>query len=687
MLNRVNGTRCSLVTLAVWGALMSPAYSAGISELDEVLVKASRDNSTESETKRSVAVITRQQLDEQQPDSVAQALKYQPNIEVGGGPRTSNQQPVVRGLSGNQVLQLVDGARQNFNSGHRGAYQIDPELLEQIDVIKGPASSLWGSGAIGGVVSQTTRDAQDLLAPEQGFGAYVKQGHATVSDQNKTSGAIYGRLGEQVDLLINGYYSDQNNIRLGNGESLSDSSERTSGGMIKVGWQLDENQRLTLSQRRHDIDGTVPGNPAETDAYDNPLVDRDSKSDHTALNYQLDPDSEWLDLDATLYYNRTNVDEHRLIEQQRDNIKYRSEGFSVVNRSQLANIDWVYGADGFRDKSQGTREGDRRPIPADGRTQVVGSFVKADLSLAENWTLMPGLRYDHFKTEAKNLEDSKRSEHEWSKSLALSWQANDRLEVIARYDEAFRAPTSEELYTTGTHFNAGPHSNTFVAAPDLKPEKAKNKELLVRTNFNDVLLDNDRLRVNGSVFKNDITDFIEQILYDYLTWPDGQVIVTPDGDKLPLKTTYTNVGKAEIKGGELNAMYEWQDLDLGLSYGRTHSKNKTTGGTLSGVPRAKWVASAGYWLLGDQLRLGTQVTHSRGVTFAGENKKTGSAEVNEYNSYTLWDLEARWFGRGAVDGLEVGVAVDNLTDRYYRRAFSELYDPGRNVKLDALYRF
>src|SRR5699024_9307749 len=284
-----------------------PAYSAGISELDEVLVKASRDNSTESETKRSVAVITRQQLDEQQPDSVAQALKYQPNIEVGGGPRTSSQQPVVRGLSGNQVLQLVDGARQNFNSGHRGAYQIDPELLEQIDVIKGPASSLWGSGAIGGVVSQTTRDAQDLLAPEQGFGAYVKQGHATVSDQNKTSGAIYGRLGEQVDLLINGYYSDQNNIRLGNGESLSDSSERTTGGMIKVGWQLDEDQRLTLSQRRHDIDGTVPGNPAK-EATGNPVVDRDSISDHTTLNYQLDPDSDWLDLDATLYYNRTNVD-------------------------------------------------------------------------------------------------------------------------------------------------------------------------------------------------------------------------------------------------------------------------------------------------------------------------------------------------------------------------------------------
>lgn len=658
---------------------MSPAYSAGISELDEVLVKASRDNSTESETKRSVAVVTRQQLDEQQPDSVAQALKYQPNIEVGGGPRSSNQQPVVRGLSGNQVLQLVDGARQNFNSGHRGAYQIDPELLEQIDVIKGPASSLWGSGAIGGVVSQTTRDARDLLAPEQGFGAYVKQGHATVSDQNKTSGAIYGRLGEQVDLLINGYYSDQNNIRLGNGESLSDSSERTTGGMIKVGWQLDKDQRLTLSQRRHEIDGTVPGNPAK-DSTGNPLVERDSSSDHTTLNYQLDPDSEWLDLDATLYYNRTNVDEHRIVEQQRDNIKYRSEGFSVVNRSQLANIDWVYGADGFRDKSQGTREGTARPTPADGRTQVVGSFIKADLPLAENWTLTPGLRYDHFKTEAKNLEDSKRSEDAWSKSLALGWQANDWLELVARYDEAFRAPTGEELYTTGAHFEILPGViNEFVAAPDLKPEKAKNKELLARMNFENLLADNDRLKVNASLFKNDITDYIAQITYGNIVLPGGMVLPIPN------KTTYVNVGKAEIKGGEIAASYRVQDLDVGLSYGRMISKDKSNGHPLEGVPADKWVAQAGYWLLDDQLRLGAQATYTSSLQFIGEDQRGTSDAV--YEHYTLLDLEARWFGRGAVDGLEVGLAVDNLTDRYYRRAFSELYDPGRNVKLAALYRF
>lgn len=169
-----------------------------------------------------------------------------------------------------------------------------------------------------------------------------------------------------------------------------------------------------------------------------------------------------------------------------------------------------------------------------------------------------------------------------------------------------------------------------------------------------------------------------KLLRDYIPIPGSK-------NQLPLNTTYVNVGKAEIKGGELAASYRVQDLELGLSYGRMISKDKSNGNPLEGVPADKWVAQAGYWLLDDQLRLGAQATYTSSLQFIGEDQRGTSDAV--YEHYTLLDLQARWFGRGAVDGLEVGLAVDNLTDRYYRRAFSELYDPGRNVKLDALYRF
>ncbi|MGB5854554.1 MAG: TonB-dependent hemoglobin/transferrin/lactoferrin family receptor [Oceanisphaera sp.] len=676
MLNHMGliiGARRTAIAIAIGNIVLAPAMAAGVSELDEVLIKASRDNSTVAQNKRSTAVVTRQQLDQQQPDSVAEALKYQPNIEVGGGPRAGNQQPVIRGLSGTRVLQLTDGARQNFNAGHRGTYQIDPELLEQIDVIKGPASSLWGSGAIGGVVAQTTRDGRDMLKTGQSLGGYAKQGFNTATDKTKTSGAVYGVLNEQVDLLINGYYSDQNNIRLGNEQSLNGSSERDSGGMVKVGWQLNDSQRLTLSHRRSESIGSVPSNPAEPQGSSNKLIDREAQDDSTVLGYQLNPESELVDLNMALFRNRSQIDEYRISENQLDSTDYRTVGLNVVNRSTL---DWgklTYGVDGFQDKSQGHRSGANRPIPADGRTQVMGGFLQADLPLAEAWVLTPGLRYDHFETQAKNMSDSKRSDDEWSKSLALSWQANDWLQLIARYDEAFRAPTSEELYTSGTHFAMGPFTNKFVPNPDLKSEKAKNKELIARVQFADFLVTNDNVKVSASLFENDVKDFIEQ-----------QVIM--DMANRIFESRYENVQNAKLQGGELGIDYRWQDLDLGMSYGRTIGKDKDTGKALEGIPADKWVASVGYWLFDHQLKLGAKATYASGVTFYGADQR-GNPEARQYDHYTLLDVGAHWYGRNNLDGIELGLTVDNLTDRYYRRAFSELYEAGRNVKVNALYRF
>ncbi|WP_161492535.1 TonB-dependent hemoglobin/transferrin/lactoferrin family receptor [Oceanisphaera profunda] len=655
------GIRRTALAIAIGNSVFNPVLAAQLSELDEVLVQSSRDSSTAAQSKRATAVITRQQLDEQQPDSVAEALKYQPNIEIGGGPRASNQQPVIRGLSGARVLQISDGARQNFNAGHRGTYQIDPELLEQIDVTKGPAGSMWGSGAIGGVVAQTTRDARDMLKPEQRLGGYAKQGFSSAADQTKTSGAVYGRLNEQVDVLINGYYSDQNNIRLGNGDDLMYSSERDSGGMVKLGWQLDDNQRLTLSHRRSESSGAVPSNPAANVVDNSSVIDRESTDSNSILEYAFNPSSALINVDVSLFHNRTQIDEFQMVKGEQDSTDYRTVGLNLVNRSTL---DWgmlTYGVDGFEDKSQGERSGPNRPIPADGRTQVMGGFLQADLPLADAWTLTPGLRYDHFKTEANNISDSQRSDDEWSKSLALSWQANDWLELIARYDEAFRAPTSEELYTTGTHFMVGPFSNSFVPNPDLKPEKAQNKELIARAQFVDLLANDDSLTLNASLFENRVTDFIEtQVIMDFAN--------------RVFESRYQNVQNAKLRGGELAVNYRLQDLDLGLSYGRTLGKDANTGRALEGIPADKWVASVGYWLWDRQLKLGTQLTHADSV----------SADNAQYDDYTLLDVGGHWYG---LEGIELGLTVDNLTDQYYQRAFSELYEAGRNVKVNALYRF
>ena len=151
----------SKVALAVCAVLATTAQVRATEQatktLEPIIVTATRDKKPLEKQSRQVAVVKRDALDSRQVDSVVEALKYESNIENIGGSRPGAQDPVIRGLSGDRVLQVIDGVRQNTRSGHRGTYFVDPELVEQVDVVKGPSSSLWGSGALGGVVSTRTR--------------------------------------------------------------------------------------------------------------------------------------------------------------------------------------------------------------------------------------------------------------------------------------------------------------------------------------------------------------------------------------------------------------------------------------------------------------------------------------------------------------------------------------------------
>ncbi|MGS0725664.1 TonB-dependent receptor plug domain-containing protein, partial [Shewanella sp. 0m-11] len=235
------------VVIAIAMALSSSAYAAPtqqtneqqVTEFDEVLVTATRVSEKASESSRSVAVVTEEQLQESQPASVAQALQNEANVNVTNGPRSSSQGVEIRGLGGQRVLQTIDGARQNANSGHRGTYFMDPELLSSIEVVRGPASSLWGSGAIGGVVAQNTKSASDFLEEEDTFGGYLKQSYDSNGDRVKTSGAIYGlsdTSAGNVDWLLNGSYYDSNNIKIGNDKTLENSASEGTSGLAKFGW-------------------------------------------------------------------------------------------------------------------------------------------------------------------------------------------------------------------------------------------------------------------------------------------------------------------------------------------------------------------------------------------------------------------------------------------------------------------
>jgi outer membrane receptor protein involved in Fe transport len=224
------GLAPALLALAV-GAAVQAADSADDGDapvLEHIVVTATRIDTTLEDAARSIAVLDRMTIESMQPQSVAQTLLYEPNITVAGGPRAANQAVNIRGLSGNKVLQTIDGARQSFESGHRPGYFLDPELLASVEAVRGPVSSLWGSGALGGVVAQRTLRADDYLARGDNLGGFVKSGYNDNNGQSTTTAAVLGRATD-TDWLLSAYYRDSDDIALGNGETLEGSANETQG--------------------------------------------------------------------------------------------------------------------------------------------------------------------------------------------------------------------------------------------------------------------------------------------------------------------------------------------------------------------------------------------------------------------------------------------------------------------------
>lgn len=629
----------------------SPVFNVG-----EVVVNATRMEQKSDEVSRPITVVDKETIDNIQPQSVAEVLANEPNILIDGGSRPGFQTINIRGLGDNRVLQTVDGVRQDFESGHRASYFLDPIILKSVEVVKGPASTLWGSGALGGVVAQTTIDAADILESDDDVGGLVKSSFNFNNDQLATTAVVAGRT-DSVDWLISGYGRDSNNIEMGNGQPLEDSASEDQGALAKVEWQINEDQSIAFNARHATVEGGVPSNGAsQVNGSSVFLIDKDQVNNSLSADYRINTESPLLNAQVMAYWNSVDVDESRVSDGRIDNTEKDTYGLNLNNLSQFDNFTLLYGIDGSHSSFSAERSGADRPTPPDADIDVWGAFAQGIIPLSDKWTVELGARYDYFSTKAKNIGES-RSDNELSPSAALIWQTTDNLELTLRHDRAFRAPTAEELYSTGTHFCMGPGMcNTFLPNSDLKAEKAANTELMAKLKINNAWT------LKTSIFENRVDDFIEQ---------------TVSMNPFPGNTYWENVDKAKLHGFEINALYSQNDINLALGYGQTRGKDLATGDPLNNIPANTWSADLSSSFLNNQLKAGVRVLHA-------EEQDLSTGDV--YDDYTITDLYAAW-QPAALKDLTINLTVNNATDEYYRRAWAEIYEAGREVSLAATYKF
>ena len=144
----------------------------------------------------------------------------------------------IRGLQDfGRVAVVVDGARQNYQrTGHNanGSFFLDPELVGGVDVVRGPTANIYGSGAIGGVVSFRTKDINDVVRPGERWGVDMTGSGGTNSARGL--GSIFGgvRADPNVDVFGGAVYRTQGNYKDGNGTEIGNTGNEIAAGLMKV---------------------------------------------------------------------------------------------------------------------------------------------------------------------------------------------------------------------------------------------------------------------------------------------------------------------------------------------------------------------------------------------------------------------------------------------------------------------
>ena len=438
---------------------------------------------------------------------------------------------------------------------------VDPSLLKSVEVLRGPASLLYGSGALAGVVSLTTTDADDLLQDGRNMGARLRLGYQDAYQGENLGAALFGRIGA-FDILGDFNARSTDDFRQGGGGIMPLSATDNEGDLLKIGWFPGNAHQARLSTTGYRTDSVSPGNPQQPLTETSIPRDRQSRQRFTGLNYSFEPGWGGIFRDLTVQLNQSDYssteaqvlaatagtlpDDANLPPGSIDAINDAlAQGmnageepepppppsvFELTSRggNVLAGLElpwWrgrmTIGADWASDVGRAREGSDPINNFPDAEQTVMGVFVQQELDLLDNLGIVGGVRYDQYENvPASFINATPIKEDAVSMQLGGTFALNgvlgrwlgdgwgEGLSISALYGEAFRAPSLREAYSFGTHFLG----NEFVINQNLRPEKAANKELTLRYAPAGGLGVMDRFNLTLTGYQNDIEDFMELIV-------------------------------------------------------------------------------------------------------------------------------------------------------------------------------
>ncbi|MEL6665304.1 MAG: TonB-dependent receptor [Pseudomonadota bacterium] len=458
------------VSLSLVSSALAQDAQTDETKLDTVIVEGSRLNQTETEIGSSVTIITAEDIDALGFDFALDAVASAPGVTINSNGAFGGLASVrIRGAASEQTLVLIDGVPVNDPTSSGGGFnfaRLDTENIERIEVLKGPQSTLWGTDAIGGVVSITTK------RPEEGLGgsAFAEYG----SFNTFRGGASVGNSNDVGDFRLAASRTSSDGISKADENNGNDEEDTYDALTLsaKGGLNLPGDARLSANvlwtDAESEFDSFVFGNEGNVGDGDE-VSETEEWSANVSLTGSLFDDR----LENLLVIGFSDIDRQNFrnglpnFDAAGDRMQYRYQGTLAINETNTL-------AFGIEREETSSSNGD---------TSIDGLFALYEWQAHDALTLTGGFRVDDHNTFGT----------ETTGRVAAAYNPNAQLTLRASWGQGFKAPTLFQL--SGGGF-AAPN-------PDLQPETSEAIDAGIDWRSKD-----GRIEAGLTVFHNDIEDLI-----------------------------------------------------------------------------------------------------------------------------------------------------------------------------------
>ncbi len=555
----------SVALSLMWSGIYANAAEQYL--LDTSVVSASGFAQDVKDAPASISVITKEELESRPVQDIAEAIRDVPGVDVTMS-KTGTYNFTIRGFGEGYTLVLVDGKRQNAVNGFLtdgfgvadNAYLPPMSMIERIEVIRGPASSLYGSDAVGGVVNIITKKNPDKFTGSISLETtmqqhYERYGHS----RGVNSYFAIPLIKDKLSLSLRGKYTgkDAGNLQWpstpdpSNPNTINASHSQGEFRLGNVGgrlnWRVNEQNDIYLDGSHFSQENNVASSSSRAVAVK-------KKYDRNSVILNHDGNYGFGVTNAYLQYVYTN---DKSSEYTNESTVYVAEGKTIIpisldyfgNVMLTAGVQYQY--EGLRNDNPGGRGATSTIVGKTLEQNTIAPYLEAEYSITDSIILTGGMRYNH-----SDLFDG-----ELVPRLYLVYHLTDNLTLKTGIAKGYKTPNVTQLTEGIYRTEADSGGRWHYGNPELSPETSTNYEIGLLFNAWDYA------NVGLTFFQTDFEDELADVrINPGEAMPNGQVCNAPgfcdfyvNRDETRAKGVEFSIQTAQWKGFSVNSSYTYMD--------------------------------------------------------------------------------------------------------------------------------